>query len=215
MVEENGFRIVIDSGPDFRQQMLRERVRRLDALLMTHEHRDHLAGLDDVRAFNYLNNQEMPIFGLSRVLDHIRREFAYAFGENLYPGVPKLGLYPIENEPFELGPWTIIPIPVMHHRLPVLGFRIGDFSYVTDSNFLSPQAMEIIKGSKVLVLNALQQEPHISHYTLEEAIGVAAHSLVPQVYFIHMSHKLGTHKQISSMLPPGRELAWDGLSLEV
>ena len=215
LVEQDGYRIGVDAGPDFRQQMLRERVESLDALLVTHEHRDHLAGLDDVRAFNYLQNKAMPIFGLPRVLDHIRREFAYAFGESKYPGVPKMDLIEVGKEPFQLGTVAITPIPVMHYKLPVLGFRFGDFSYVTDSNYLSPEAMQIIAGSKVLVLNALQKEPHISHYTLDEAVEVALQSGVAQVYFIHMSHKLGKHKEVNPSLPPGISLAWDGLEVNI
>lgn len=213
MVEQEGYRIAIDAGPDFRQQMLRERVTELNALLVTHEHRDHLAGLDDVRAFNYLNNQEMPVYAMPRVLDHIRKEFAYAFAEKKYPGVPRMELKEVGREPFQLGPLPIQPIPVMHYKLPVLGYRIGDFSYVTDSNYLSPAAMEIIKGSRVLVLNALQNEPHISHYTLQEAVQVAFQSGVAQVYFIHMSHKLGRHKEVNAELPHGMALAWDGLQV--
>lgn len=215
MVEQDGYRIAIDAGPDFRQQMLRERVKDLNALLVTHEHRDHLAGLDDVRAFNYLANREMPIYAMPRVLEHIRKEFAYAFGERTYPGVPRMELKEVGSEAFQLGPFSIQPIPVMHYKLPVLGFRMGNFSYVTDSNYLSPEAMEMIKGSEILVLNALQNEPHISHYTLEEAVQVAWQSGVPQVYFIHMSHKLGRHKEVNPQLPPGMSLAWDGLQVEL
>lgn len=215
MVEQDGYCLVVDSGPDFRQQMLRNRVSRLDALLLTHEHKDHIAGLDDVRAFNYLQNRSMPVYSLSRVLERIRVEFAYAFAEVKYPGVPRIDLEAIGTEPFSLGPIQVQPIPVMHARLPILGFRFGDFSYVTDCNFLSDEAKAIIKGSKVLVLSALQREPHISHYTLDEAIEVAKELAIPKTFFIHMSHKLGLHREIEKELPEGIQLAHDGLQLEL
>lgn len=213
LIEMNGVCLVVDAGPDFRQQMLRERVRSLDALLITHEHKDHIAGLDDVRAFNYLQNKPMPLYGMERVLNHIKMEFAYAFAERKYPGVPQINLQPVEEKPFEICGISIIPIPVQHAKLPILGFRIGDFSYITDANFLSDKAMEIIKGSKVLVLNALQKEPHISHFTLSEAIEVAQKSGIPQVWFTHISHKLGLHADVEKQLPPGIGLAIDGLSI--
>ena len=215
MVEQDGYCIVVDSGPDFRQQMLRNRVTRLDALLLTHEHKDHIAGLDDVRAFNYLQNRSMPVYSLSRVLERIKIEFAYAFAEVKYPGVPRIDLEEIGQRPFQLGPILVRPIPVMHARLPILGFRFGDFSYVTDCNFLSDEAKAIIQGSKVLVLSALQREPHISHYTLNEALEMTRELGIPKTYFIHMSHKLGTHREIEKELPPGVFLSHDGLQLEL
>ncbi len=215
LVEDDETTLVVDAGPDFRQQMLRARVRKLDALLVTHEHKDHLAGLDDVRAFNFLQEKHMPIYGLNRVLDHIKVEFAYAFAEKKYPGVPQLELYPANGLPLQFGKIKVQPIPVMHAKMPVLGFRFNNFTYITDANFISPEARELIKGSEVLVLNALQKEPHISHFTLQEAIEVAKDLEVPQVYFTHMSHKMGKHKEIDNQLPPGINLAWDGLEVRV
>lgn len=211
LVETAQTSVCIDSGPDFRQQMLRQSQKRLDALFITHEHRDHLAGLDDVRAFNYLQSRSMPVYGSRRVLDHIRSEFAYAFAETLYPGVPRLELLPVEEDtPVRIGDLTVQAVPVMHARMPVLGFRLGPFTYITDANSISRESMELVRGSEVLVLNALQKEPHISHYTLEQAIEVARQSGVPRVLFTHISHRMGTHRLVSQELPAGFELAFDG-----
>ena len=216
LVETESTAVVVDCGPDFRQQMLRAGTKKLDALLVTHEHKDHLAGLDDLRAFNYLQEKPMPIFALPRVLDQIKIEFAYAFAEKRYPGVPKLDLYPLhQNEKFTVGDLEIETIPVMHARLPILGFRFGNFTYITDANFLSPEAYAQIKGSKVLVLNALQREPHISHYTFEQAIEAAQVSGVPEVYFTHMGHKMGRQKDREKELPNGFHFGYDGLEIQV
>lgn len=215
LIETKGKRFVVDSGPDFRQQMLRERVGNIDALLLTHEHKDHVAGLDDVRAFNYISQKPVSVYGQARVLERIRIEYAYAFAEKKYPGVPLIDLFEVNNQPFIVEEITIIPIEVKHAGLPVLGFRIGDFSYVTDANFISPESMNLIRGSKVLVLNALQKDPHISHFTLDQAIEVARESGVPHVYFTHISHKMGRHKPVSEDLPIGVSLAFDGLTIEL
>jgi len=216
LVETATTTVIVDSGPDFRQQMLRKGTKKMDALLVTHEHKDHVAGLDDMRAFNYLQEKSMPIFGLQRVLDHIKVEFAYAFSEKRYPGVPQLDLFPItENQILNIGDLRIETIPVMHARLPVLGFRFGDFTYITDANYLSPSAIGQIRGSKIMVLNALQKEPHISHFTLEQAILMAKEIGVPEVYFIHMSHKLGRQKDVEKDLPKGFHFAFDGLEIHV
>lgn len=215
LIETRGKSFIIDSGPDFRQQVLREGISNLDALLLTHEHKDHVAGLDDIRAFNFFQNKSLPVYGLNRVLERIRIEFAYAFEEVKYPGVPQIDLYEISTEPFEIEGIEIIPLEVMHARLPVLGFRIGDFSYVTDANYLSQDSMDRIKGSKVLVLNALQKDPHISHFTLDQAIEVARESKVPSVYFTHISHKMGIHRSVSEELPDGISIAYDGQKIEI
>ncbi len=207
--------IVVDTGPDFRQQMLRERIRRLDAVLFTHEHKDHTAGLDDVRSFNFAQQADMPIYGRETVLEQIKKEFAYAFAEIKYPGVPMIEPITIENKTFEVAGIQVTPIEVMHHKLPVFGFRFGDFSYITDTNYISPEEIEKIRGSKVLVLNALQKSEHISHYTLQEAVDVATEIGAEKTYFTHISHRLGLHKEINSELPEGMELAWDGLKLEL
>ncbi len=212
-VESNGLSIVIDTGPDFRQQMLRESINRLDAVVFTHGHRDHLAGLDDVRAYNYLQQTDMPLFATSMVLDQIRTEFYYAFDGNKYPGIPQLQLNTIDTAPFTAGGITITPLPVMHMKLPVLGFRIGNFSYITDANLIPDKTMELLEGTEVLVLNALQKEKHISHFNLEEALLMARRIGAKKTFFTHISHKLGLHKKIQSELPESVALGHDGLTV--
>ena len=207
--------LVIDTGPDFRQQMLRERIRKLDAILFTHEHKDHTAGLDDVRSFNFSQKKDMPIYGRKQVLEQIKREFAYAFAEIKYPGVPSITTNEITNNEFNVDGLRIKPIEVMHHKLPVFGFRIGDFSYITDTNYINEKELEKVKGSRVLVLNALQKSAHISHYTLDEAVEVAIKAGAEKTYLTHISHKLGLHAEVSTELPQNIHLAYDGLKLEI
>jgi phosphoribosyl 1,2-cyclic phosphate phosphodiesterase len=205
--------IVIDSGPDFRQQLLREQVQSLDAVLFTHEHKDHIAGLDDIRAFNYRYDKAMNVYCTDAVETALRREFNYVFENQHYPGVPKINLHSITEEPFKIGSWNITPLPVMHLKLPVLGFRIGRLSYVTDANYMSPETKEKIKGSQILILNALRNEKHPSHFTLEEAIALAQELHIPQVFFTHISHQLGLHQEVQAALPSNMQLAYDGLTL--
>jgi len=205
--------LVVDTGPDFRQQMLRERIQRLDAVVFTHAHKDHTAGLDDVRAYNFLQRSDMPVFGREEVLDQLRKEFAYAFAEHQYPGIPRLALNPIDYEPFVVGSTRLIPLPVRHLNLDVLGFRIGDFAYITDANFIPETTYELLIGVKVLVLNALQVEPHVSHFNLEQAIEVARRIGAGATWFTHISHKLGLHEKVERKLPPEIRLAWDGLKI--
>lgn len=214
-LEVNGLNLVVDTGPDFRMQMLRLGAKKLDGILFTHEHKDHTAGLDDIRPFNFLQKKDMPIYGQKQVIDQIKREFAYVFSAKKYPGVPQIKSVEISEEPFYIEGVKITPIPVLHHKLPVLGFRIGGFSYITDANFISEKSLEIIKGSKVLVLNALQKAPHISHFTLEEAIDLAQKTNISQTYFTHISHRLGTHAEVSEELPRKISLAYDGLELSL
>lgn len=214
-VEINGLSFVIDSGPDFRQQMLRENITQMDALLFTHEHKDHTAGMDDIRSFNYKDQKAMPIYGRKSVLQQIKQEFSYIFSNASYPGVPQVELHEIENKPFEIEGCSVIPIDVMHHKLPVFGFRIADFTYITDANYIAPEEIEKIKGSKVLVLNALQKEPHISHFTLAEALEIVALVQPEKAYFTHISHKLGTHAEVQKELPENVFLAYDGLVLNL
>lgn len=214
-ISVNDKSFVIDTGPDFRQQMLRERIKKLDAVIFTHEHKDHTAGLDDIRAFNFRQKKDMPIYARAQVINQLKQEFSYAFAEKKYPGVPQLDTYEIINEPFDVDGITFTPIEVLHYKLPVFGFRIGDFSYITDANFISDQEKEKIKGSKVLVLNALQQDPHISHFTLQEAIHIAEELACDESYFLHISHKMGTHKKAEKHLPANMHLAYDGLSLDI
>ena len=207
--------IVIDTGPDFRQQMLRSGVRELDAILFTHEHKDHVAGLDDVRAFNFRTRTNMPLYATERVQKALKREFYYAFEEEKYPGVPDLELHTINKDPFYVGNNEVIPIAVMHYKLPVLGFRIGDFAYITDANYISPEEKRKLSGLKVLVLNALRREPHVSHFTLDEAVQLAQELKAEETYFTHISHLMGTHAETEKDLPDGIHIAYDGLALTV
>ncbi|MBI3220933.1 MAG: MBL fold metallo-hydrolase [Bacteroidetes bacterium] len=214
-IELDGKSFVIDTGPDFRQQMLRENISQLDAVLLTHSHKDHIAGLDDIRAFNFLQLRDMPVYGTTATLQQLKTEFYYAFEETRYPGTPQIQLMTIDEQPFVVHDVPIIPLPVMHLRMPVLGFRIGGFSYITDANYISPETMNRLAGTEVLVLNALQKEPHISHFTLQEAIDIAKKVGARQTYFTHISHKLGLHKVIEKELPNSIALGFDGLSFEL
>ncbi len=214
-IEVSGKSFVIDTGPDFRQQMLRERISKLDAVIFTHGHKDHIAGLDDVRAFNFLQNSDMPIYGTADVMKQLQVEFHYAFGQLRYPGTPQLQLNEITEKAFEANGVSVTPLPVRHFKLQVLGFRINDFCYITDANHVPDSTYELMKGTKVLVLNALQREKHISHFNLTEALEVAARVGAAQTYFIHISHKLGKHKQIETELPESVALAYDGLSITI
>ena len=213
MVETSTTTIVIDTGPDFRQQMLREQVEQLDAVVFTHEHKDHIAGLDDVRAFNFINGKHIEVYATSRVQAAIKREFAYIFAEDKYPGIPLINLNEIDLAPFQIKDIKLIPIEVMHYKMPVLGFRIDDFTYITDAKSISEKEKEKMKGSKVLVLNALRREEHISHFTFQEAIDLAQELNVEQAYFTHISHQLGLYEQVSEELPSNIFLAYDGLKL--
>jgi len=210
-VEVNGVSFVIDTGPDFRQQMLREGIQHLNAVIFTHSHKDHTAGLDDVRAYNFKQNMDMPVYGMQQVLDQLKVEFAYAFSEKKYPGIPQLKLYNLTEAEFEIHGIKITPLPVTHLKLPVLGFRIGSFAYITDANEISEKTYQKLKGVEVLVLNALQHEKHISHFNLDEAIQVAQKVGAGKTYFTHISHKLGLHKVVEKELPPTIFLGFDGL----
>lgn len=207
---------VIDTGPDFRQQALRERIPKIDGIIYTHEHKDHTAGLDDIRPYNYLQGiQHLDLYAEQRVLSQLGREFAYAFTEQKYPGVPLLNLHPITNQSFTVKDVGFIPIEVMHHKLPVLGYRIEDFTYITDVNFISDKELEKVYGTKVLVLGALQRNKHISHFTLDEAIEVAQKVNADMTYFTHISHKMGLHSEVEKELPPNIRLAYDGLRVRL
>jgi len=215
MIETGGEFIVIDSGPDFRQQMLREHVRRLDALIFTHSHKDHIAGMDDIRAFNYLSGKPIDIYADEFVQKAISREFPYIFEEFKYPGVPEIKIHTISDEKFTAASVEVTPIEVMHYRMPVKGFRLGDFTYITDANFIPEKEKEKIIGSRILVLNALRKENHISHFSLSEAIQLARELRAEQTYFTHISHQLGLHGEVQGTLPPGIKLAYDGLRLHL
>lgn len=204
---------IIDTGPDFRQQMLREQVKRLDAVIFTHAHRDHTAGLDDVRAYNFLHQTDMPVYGTPKVLEQIKIEYAYAFASQYYPGIPRLSLNAIDGE-FDVNGINFRPLPVMHLHMPVLGFRIGNFSYITDAKSIPPETLEKLKGTETLVLNALQREQHISHFNLSEALEMVETIQPRNTWFTHMSHKMGLHADVEKELPDNVALAFDGLKVK-
>lgn len=214
LVEGPGGTVVIDAGPDFRQQMLREQVASLDAVVFTHEHKDHISGLDDVRAYNYLSGRPMEVYATERVQTALRREFHYVFSGVQYPGIPRLELNTIHSAPFEVAGMVIHPIEVMHMNLPVLGFRIDDFTYITDANFIPDAELEKVRGSRFLVLNALRREKHVSHYTLDEAVSLIRSLSPEQAWLTHLSHQMGLHEAVNAELPPGIALAYDGLKVE-
>ncbi len=214
LVEGPSGTVVIDSGPDFRQQMLRESVRSLNAVVFTHEHKDHIAGLDDVRAFNYLSGKPMEVYATERVQEALKREFHYVFSNVQYPGIPRIELSTIHQVPFEVAGMVFQPIEVMHMNLPVLGFRIGDFTYITDANFIPEPELEKIRGSRILVLNALRREKHVSHYTLQEAVDLIRSVQPEQAFLTHLSHQMGRHEEINAELPAGIQCAYDGLKLD-
>lgn len=202
--------LVVDTTPDFRYQMLRTNTKHLDAVVYTHPHKDHMAGLDDIRAFNFFSQKPMDIYANSLTEEAVRRDFYYAFAETKYPGVPELNLITIDETPFFIGDIPVQPILVYHHKMPVYGYRFGDFTYITDANRIEPEQLEKIRGSKVLVLNALRKEDHISHFTLQEAVDIAMELAIPEVYFTHISHQLGLNDSINQELPPHIKLAFDG-----
>lgn len=211
LIEHNNKHILIDTGPDFRQQMLRAQVTNLDAVLYTHEHKDHIAGLDDIRAFNFFQKKHMDLYVTPQVEEAIRREFAYIFAKDNYPGIPLVNLHQIGNSPFELFGEQITPIAVSHFKMPVLGYRLGDFCYVTDAKTIAPEEIEKMKGSKVIVLNALRKETHPSHLTLNEAVSILNYIKPEQAYLTHISHQMGLHKLVEAELPEFIKIAYDGL----
>ncbi|MEO9475282.1 MAG: MBL fold metallo-hydrolase [Cyclobacteriaceae bacterium] len=214
-IDVEGKSLVIDTGPDFRTQMLRERIKHLDAILFTHEHKDHTAGMDDVRSFNFSQKIDMPVYADERVIDQLKKEFSYVFAEKKYPGVPSIEVHTIDKADFSIAGTTITPIEVMHYKLPVFGFRINDFTYITDANYISEEEIEKIKGSKVLVLNALQKTDHISHFTLDQAVKMVKRIKPEKAYFTHISHKLGKQRDVEVELPENCHLAFDGLKVHL
>ena len=215
LIETEHTNIVLDTGPDFRQQMLRENVQKVDAIVFTHGHKDHTAGFDDIRGFNWKTKEAMEVYANEEVEIVLKRDFHYAFAEHKYPGVPNLNLNVIQNKNFMIRDVAITPIEVLHYKLPVFGYRIGNFSYITDANFISDSEKEKLKGSKVLVLNALRKSEHISHFTLDQAVAIAREIGAEQTYLIHMSHQMGLHVEVDSELPEGINLAYDGLAVNL
>lgn len=215
MFTVNNKNIIIDTGPDFRYQMLREQVDHLDAVLYTHAHKDHIAGLDDIRAFNYFQGTAIDVYADYLVQDALKREFYYIFSEHKYPGIPRINLHEVTDAPIYIGDIEIQPIDIMHYKLPIKGYRIGNFTYLTDVKSIPPVSLNKIKGSQVLVINALQHEAHISHLTLAEALEIAAHVGAEQTYLTHISHKLGLYNELEKELPPRVHLAYDGLTISL
>jgi phosphoribosyl 1,2-cyclic phosphate phosphodiesterase len=212
LLETDDVTLLFDAGPDFRQQMLREHVTRLDSIILTHEHKDHIAGLDDVRAFNYKSQDAIDIYSEERVQKALRKEYSYVFSEFQYPGIPKMRLISISDQSFIIKGVQIIPIRVFHYRLPVYGFRIGNFAYITDANYIPEDSKEKLFGVKHLVINALRKEKHISHFSLREAIDFIREISPKKAFITHISHQMGLHAEVSKELPPGIVLAYDGLS---
>ena len=205
---------VIDIGPDFRAQMLRSKVDHMDALIITHEHNDHVIGIDDVRPFNFKQRMDIPVFAEAHVQEKLKQRFEYAFHTNPYPGAPRLLLKDITaSETFQLGSLEIIPIQVFHGKMPVLGFRIGDFTYITDANRIDEEERVKIRGSKYLIINALHHEPHHAHFNLNQALEVIADLKVEKAFISHISHRMGRYAKVNATLPQNVELAFDGLQL--
>lgn len=215
LIEHEGTAIVIDAGPDFRQQMLSAKVLKLDAILITHEHRDHIAGLDDVRAYNWIQQKAMDIWAEPRTQEALRNEYAYIFADSKYPGVPDVVLNTIDGHPFEINGLKIIPIRVYHHKMPIYGFRIGNLTYLTDANFIPEEEKEKIVGTKYLVVNALRRQKHMSHFNLQEALKLISDLSPRKGFLTHISHQMGLYEDLQKELPDNVCVAYDGLSIEI
>ncbi|MCR5744556.1 MAG: MBL fold metallo-hydrolase [Bacteroidales bacterium] len=217
LIRYEGKTFLIDAGPDFRQQMLREHIAHLDAILLTHHHKDHTGGLDDVRSFNYLEKRSFPIYCEAAVLESLKKEYYYVFAEKPYPGSPEMDVHLINSLPFEIDGVRIVPIRAMHYKLPILGFRFGDCAYVTDANYIPESEFEKLKGLKIFVLNTVKRGKHISHYALEEAIEICRRVGAEKSYLTHLSHMLPRHALLTeelSALPFSLQPAYDGLRVE-
>ena len=215
-IQDGDLNVVVDTGPDFRTQMLRENIQDLSAVLFTHEHKDHTAGFDDVRAFNFkYNGRAVPIYLSEQVEEALRRDFHYIFSNKAYPGIPIIKLNRIDSTPFKIKHLTFIPIELLHFKMPVLGFRINNFCYITDANQIEDKELEKLKNLDVLVINALRIEKHLSHFTLAEALDMINYLKPKQAYLTHISHQLGKHNEVEKMLPKNVNLAYDGLKIEI
>jgi len=213
LVESATTSLVVDTTPDFRTQMLRASVKKLDAVLFTHPHKDHIAGLDDVKAFNYFQKKSIDVYANELTQQALKREFNYIFADKKYPGIPDITMHTITNKSFIVGDIPVTPVLVYHMQMPVLGFRFGKITYITDANRIDDEEKQKIIGSETLIINALRKDAHMSHFNLQEAIDIADEMKIPHVYFTHISHQLGTYEEINSELQPGRQLAYDGLQL--
>ncbi len=214
LVQSSTTTLVVDTTPDFRTQMLRENVKKLDAVIFTHPHKDHIAGLDDIKAYNFFQQKPMDIYANELTQEALKKEFSYIFADKKYPGVPSVNMHTITDQTFMVGDIPVTPIIVYHLHMPVLAFRFGNFTYITDANRIEESEKQKILGSDTVVLNALRKNEHVSHFNLQEAIATVDELKIPNAYFTHMSHQLGTHEEISKELLPNRHLAWDGLTLE-
>ena len=210
MIEVDNINLVIDTGPDFRQQMLREKVEKLDAILFTHHHKDHVAGMDDIRAFNHRWKKDMQLYCTQPTQEALKREFPYVFSDFKYPGVPKVNINSIKNKPFKIENTTIIPIEAQHYLMPVLGFRIKNFVYLTDVSAISEVEKEKMKAADVIILDALRKKPHISHFSLSQALNLLEELKPKKALLIHISHYMGLHKEVEETLPDNISLSYDG-----
>jgi phosphoribosyl 1,2-cyclic phosphate phosphodiesterase len=215
LLEKDGAVLLFDAGPDFRQQMLRQNVKRLDSIILTHEHKDHIAGMDDVRAFNYRSNDAVDIYAEARVQEAIKREYSYVFSSSGYPGIPRMRLKTIENSPFMIKGIEIIPIRVMHWNLEILGFRVNNFAYITDASSIPKRGIELLKGVEYLVINALRKERHMSHFSLDEALSIIDSINPRKGYITHIGHQMGLYEKVQKELPQNVLLAYDGLSVDI
>lgn len=215
-VQVNGIDILIDIGPDFRQQALKNKISKVDSILITHEHNDHIAGLDDIRPYNFIQNNSIPLYGLPRVIDQIIYRYGYIFSENKYPGAPSIDAVTVsESDIITIGDTHILAIPIFHGDLPIIGFRINNFAYITDASTIPQQSLDMLKDLDTLIINALQHRPHKTHFTLSEAIDAACHINAKHTFFTHLSHDIGFHEEIDKALPQSMHLAFDGLQLSL
>ena len=213
MIEVDNQNIVIDTGPDFRQQMLRENVSNVDAVIYTHSHKDHVAGLDDIRAYNYKTKKDMELYCSLNVQTALKREFPYVFESEKYPGVPEININIIKNQVFHINTTKITPIAVKHYKMPVFGYRINDFVYVTDVNYISDSEKQKMKNADLIVLGSLRKEKHISHFNLNEAVSLLQELRPKRALLTHISHLMGKHNNVNKELPDFIKLSYDGLSI--
>jgi len=215
LIETDELTLVIDTGPDFRQQMLREHVQKLDAVILTHEHKDHIAGLDDIRAYNFMQKCAMDVYARASVHRAIKKEFNYAFSKKKYPGIPQIIQHDITNAPFTVKGLEIIPVEARHYFLKIFGYRIGNFAYLTDASDIAPKEKKKLLGLDVLVVNALRTKIHYSHYNLEQALNLIRELEPKKAYLTHISHMMGKHEDIEKLLPENVHFAFDGLKISV